>query len=221
MYPRSPLRSAKQYNAGTDISPFNIGPSQNAYTDRGDYPYQKDSSSQYSTNNTQMKESLQIQLPEDELYPARPNESTLNFRLAPSTPTRTRYASPFSKTPNGGQNYAPRSPGLSPIGKSPLLDKSRNSFLQTQDLSGYSHLEPQTMMAEEFRQEKAINSELIRSARGLSEMAKLLKNALVMLRKDAPGANNFVVHALSKSESHQLEVEDSKRRLREVHMLVL
>ena len=222
MHFRSPLRYGQPSNAGREVSHFNITTNSQALRDRNDLAdasYVKETVSQYSTNHTQMKESLRIELPDEDMYPARPNESTLNFRLAPSTPTKTRNYSPMSRTPTGNQGYVPRSPGLSPISKSPMLNKTGGSFIQ--ELSSFPHLEHQGLSMEEIRQEKSINGEMLKSARSLCEITKLLKNSLQLLKRDVPGAGNMVMQALSKSESHKIEVEDCKRRLREVHSIAL
>ena len=118
------------------------------------------------------------------------------------------------------QNYA-RPSMRSPMNqRSPIASRSpvRSAYSQqTTQLTDFPMLEEHGITADDFRRERGVNSEMLRMARNQLEIARLLRNTLAMVRREVPGSYNMVQQASIKADAIRLEVQDSKRRIRENH----
>ena len=158
--------------------------------------------SQYSTNNTLARDQQQLYAAEPELLQsqARPLESYL-YRNAPATPTRHRSPSPMGSAMR-------RSPLRSPMG---------NKFGSTMVLEACPQLETHGIFIEDLKTERVVTTEMLRAVRNYSEIAKLIKNSLLLLKREAPGNSNLVAQMSSKIDYFRSEANEAKRRLREIH----
>ncbi len=154
--------------------------------------------SQYSTNNTLAREQQLYPLDAEQPSMARPADSYL-YRNMPTTPTRNRSPSPMGSAMR-------KSPLRSPISKQSAM------LLDT-----CPQLETHGIYIDELKSERVVTTEMLRAARNYSEIAKLIKNSLLLLRRDAPGNSNLVAQMSSKIDYFRSEANESKRRLREIH----
>lgn len=78
-------------------------------------------------------------------------------------------------------------------------------------------LEPFGIALEDFKTEKAVTYEMLRMARNLSEIAKMYKNAITLLRKDSQANNNLATQIQSRISVYKNDANDSKKKLWELH----
>lgn len=156
--------------------------------------------SQYSTNNTLARDQ-QLYAAETELQQShsRPLDSYL-YRNVPTTPTRHRSPSPMG----------------SAMRKSPLRSPIGNKFGSTM-LEACPQLETHGIFIEDLKNERVVTTEMLRAARNYSEITKLIKNSLLLLKREAPGNSNLVAQMSSKIDYFRSEANEAKRRLREIH----
>ena len=94
----------------------------------------------------------------------------------------------------------------------PLNSKQSAMLLDT-----CPQLETHGIYIDELKSERVVTTEMLRAARNYSEIAKLIKNSLLLLRRDAPGNSNLVAQMSSKIDYFRSEANEAKRRLREIH----
>jgi hypothetical protein len=78
-------------------------------------------------------------------------------------------------------------------------------------------LETHGIYIEDLKNERVVTTEMLRAARNYCEIAKLIKNSLLLLKREAPGNSNLVAQMSSKIDYYRSEVTEAKRRLREIH----
>lgn len=175
--------------------------------------YQKEAmqESQYSTNHTHMKNQLVI----EDLGEEMEAQSKFNF----TRPLDSELRSPINRAREGVRDYS-----RSPIGTrriqmptSPLYSPySQKSQVQ---LSEFPQLEQHGITLDDFKKERSINSEMLKIAKNQLEILKMLKNSISLVTREIPGAYNILSQSKFKAESLTLEVQESKRKIRENHSI--
>ena len=132
------------------------------------------------------------------------------FKQQPAT------ASPYRNRSHSPINTMQRS--LTPM-KSPMRgsDMMSSTMYCMGTVDTFVHLEPHGITLEGFKTEKSINYELTKMARSFSEIARMYKNAITLLRKDSPSNTNLAAQIQSRVESHKTEASECKRKLWETH----
>lgn len=160
--------------------------------------------SEYSTNNTNAKDKVVEEPPrdliQDSLYHTRAVPSGLR---SPMNGPRDRHE--YARSPMKHAIFS-----RSPI-RSPISNKTGGSLL-----SEFPQLEQHGISLDDFKTEKAANSEMLRMARGQLEITKLLKNALLLMKKDTPNNQSLAQQMNMKVNVLRAEVQDSKRKLVEI-----
>ena len=101
-------------------------------------------------------------------------------------------------------------PSRSPV-RSPISNKTGVSLL-----SEFAQLEQHGISLDDFRTEKAANTEMLRIARHQVEITKLLKNALLLMKKDTPTNQSLAQHMNMKVNALRTEIQESKKKLVEI-----
>lgn len=161
--------------------------------------------SQYSTNNTQTKDQVIEEpvrdMPLDAFAFTRQLPSGLRSPM--NGPRENQEA--FTKSP-----LRAVIPSRSPI-RSPISNKTGCNLV-----SDFSHLEQYGITVEDFRTEKAVTNEMLRMARNQIEITKLLKNSLILLRKESSGSSTMIQQMNLKVNALKSEVQESKKKLFEI-----
>lgn len=193
---------------------------------------QADLVSQYSTNLTanrdQVVETRQSTSHKENTYTSQ----IYSYQGAPLTPTRNRSPSPIgfnmarsqvlTKSPTPSRYSAtPKSPMASPMRASYSMSRTSIIPLTPIVLEQCPLLEAYGLYVDNVKTERAVNAELTKMAKDLFEMAKLLKNSVALLKRDLPGSCSLATQMISKNDFYKNEVTEAKKRLSELHAVVM
>lgn len=210
--PRSPLGARRDSNMG----PFE--------------PQKADLASQYTTNNTVMRESL-VESRQATAQKENNFTSSYSYQVG-ATPNRNASPSPISYVNRSSvlsKSPVPSRPNIqtkSPI-PSPMRASTYSAYSANKPLSSISSspvimdfcpcLESQGLSMEDLKNEKAVNSELAKIAKDYLDMAKLLQNTVSLLKRDISGSCHLASQHLSRTVALKADADDAKRRLSELH----
>ena len=161
--------------------------------------------SQYSTNNTQVKDQIvgesQRDLQQDSFCFTRPVASDMHSPITGHRAERQDYS---------------RSPMRSGLpSKSPARFPMTNRSGAAQ-LTDFPMLEQYDISLDDFRAERSANNEMTRIARHQLEIAQLIKNSLALIRRETPATANLLQQINAKVGAIRGEVQESKRRLQDI-----